>query len=60
MAKAQNKTDSGKPTKSEENSLNIHYVPRSERYEMGKQMRKKCPRSSHANGNPQTGTILLI
>ncbi len=28
------------------------YVPRSERYEMGKQMRKLCPRSSHAQWNP--------
>ena len=26
----------------------FYYAPRSERYEMGKQIRKKCPRSSHA------------
>jgi len=28
--------------------LSIHHAPRSERYEMGKQLRKTCPRSSHA------------
>jgi uncharacterized protein (DUF2252 family) len=28
--------------------LGIHHAPRSERYEMGKQLRKACPRSSHA------------
>ena len=30
------------------NKFSFYYAPRSERYEMGKQMRKKCPRSSHA------------
>jgi len=29
-------------------NLSIHHAPRSERYEMGKQLRKTCPRSSHA------------
>jgi uncharacterized protein (DUF2252 family) len=28
--------------------LRIRHAPRSERYEMGKQLRKTCPRSSHA------------
>jgi uncharacterized protein (DUF2252 family) len=28
--------------------LMIHHAPRNERYEMGKQLRKTCPRSSHA------------
>jgi uncharacterized protein (DUF2252 family) len=28
--------------------LRIHHAPRNERYEMGKQLRKTCPRSSHA------------
>jgi uncharacterized protein (DUF2252 family) len=28
--------------------LSIHHAPRDERYEMGKQLRKTCPRSSHA------------
>lgn len=28
--------------------LSIHHAPRNERYEMGKQLRKACPRSSHA------------
>ena len=27
--------------------LRIHHAPRNERYEMGKQLRKTCPRSSH-------------
>ena len=31
-----------------EKKFSFYYVPRSERYEMGKQIRKKCPRSSHA------------
>ena len=29
-------------------TFTFSYAPRNERYEMGKQMRKKCPRSSHA------------
>jgi uncharacterized protein (DUF2252 family) len=32
----------------ENNRFSFCHVPRSERYEMGKQMRKICPRSSHA------------
>jgi hypothetical protein len=32
----------------ENNKFSFYYAPRSERYEMGKQMRKNCPRSSHA------------
>jgi uncharacterized protein (DUF2252 family) len=32
--------------------LKITYASRSERYEMGKQLRKKCPRSSHATFSP--------
>jgi uncharacterized protein (DUF2252 family) len=34
------------------NNLSIHYGTRDERYEMGKQVRKVCPRSSHANWSP--------
>jgi uncharacterized protein (DUF2252 family) len=30
----------------------VHYLPRNERYELGKQMRKNCPRSSHAIWEP--------
>jgi uncharacterized protein (DUF2252 family) len=30
------------------NKFSFYYAPRNERYEMGKQVRKKCPRSSHA------------
>jgi uncharacterized protein (DUF2252 family) len=49
MAIAQKKTgDHSKRTNSDENKPNIHYLPRTERYELGKQMRKDCPRSSHA------------
>ena len=33
---------------SENNKFSFSSAPRSERYEMGKQMRKSCPRSSHA------------
>ena len=33
---------------SENNKFSFYFAPRSERYEMGKQVRKKCPRSSHA------------
>jgi len=36
-----------KPTP-QNNKFSFNYTPRSERYEMGKQVRKKCPRSSHA------------
>jgi uncharacterized protein (DUF2252 family) len=32
----------------EPGNSNIHHVSRSERYEMGKELRKTCPRSSHA------------
>jgi uncharacterized protein (DUF2252 family) len=32
----------------QDKKVSFFYAPRSERYEMGKQMRKKCPRSSHA------------
>ncbi len=31
-----------------ESKMMIHHAPRNERYEMGKQLRKNCPRSSHA------------
>ncbi len=31
-----------------ENKYSFSHRPRSERYEMGKQLRKKCPRSSHS------------
>ena len=34
--------------KSVKNNFSFSYLPRSERYEMGKQLRKKCLRSSHA------------
>ena len=30
------------------NDISRNYAPLSVRYEMGKQMRKNCPRSSHA------------
>jgi len=30
------------------NKFSYYHVPRSERYEMGRQLRKECPRSSHA------------
>ena len=33
---------------SAKNNFSFSYQPRSERYEMGKQLRKNCPRSSHA------------
>ncbi len=55
MAKAQNKTDPDKRAESEENILNIHYLPRTDRYEMGKKMRKNCPRTSHATWKPPKG-----
>jgi uncharacterized protein (DUF2252 family) len=32
----------------EELKLKVSHAPRNERYEMGKQLRKKCPRSAHA------------
>jgi len=32
----------------ENNKFSFNYSPRSDRYEMGKRMRKNCPRSSHA------------
>jgi len=40
----------GEETQSEpvKNSFSFHHVPRNQRYEMGKQLRKSCPRSSHA------------
>ncbi|MRR23078.1 DUF2252 domain-containing protein [bacterium] len=34
------------------NQFSFAYVPRSERYEMGKRLRKLCPRSSHAQWKP--------
>ena len=40
------KQDSGK------DQFSFAYVPRNERYEMGKQLRKLCPRSSHAQWKP--------
>jgi uncharacterized protein (DUF2252 family) len=39
---AKNQTDPGNI------KLSIHHAPRNERFEMGKQLRKTCPRSSHA------------
>jgi len=33
---------------SENNKFSFDYIPRSERFEKGKQIRKRCPRSSHA------------
>jgi uncharacterized protein (DUF2252 family) len=33
---------------SENNKFSFDYIPRSERFEKGKQIRKSCPRSSHA------------
>jgi uncharacterized protein (DUF2252 family) len=42
--------DTNKVTKKDpvKNNFSFFYAPRNERYEMGKQMRKNCPRSSHA------------
>ena len=40
------KQDSGK------DQFSFTHVPRSERYEMGKRLRKLCPRSSHAQWKP--------
>jgi uncharacterized protein (DUF2252 family) len=42
--------DTNKVTKKDpvNNNFSFFYAPRNERYEMGKQMRKNCPRSSHA------------
>jgi uncharacterized protein (DUF2252 family) len=51
MTKTQKKRVS-KRTKSEADNLKIHFLPRSERYDIGKEMRKDCPRSSHANWKP--------
>ena len=42
LADVDYKTDPGKI------KLSIHHAPRNERYEMGRQLRKTCPRSSHA------------
>lgn len=36
----------------EEKKFSFHYIPRNERYELGKLIRKKCPRSSHAKWEP--------
>jgi uncharacterized protein (DUF2252 family) len=41
-------SDEAKQPGSESYKLKIHHAPRSERYEMGKQLRKNCPRTSHA------------
>ena len=41
-------TDKMTKPEPQNNKFSFYYAPRSERYEMGKQMRKKCPRSSHA------------
>jgi uncharacterized protein (DUF2252 family) len=35
--------------------LSIHHAPRAERYEMGKQLRKSCPRSSHSKWQAPAG-----
>jgi len=35
--------------------LRIHHAPRNERYEMGKQLRKTCPRSSHSQWEAPVG-----
>jgi uncharacterized protein (DUF2252 family) len=46
------------------NKFTSYYIPRSERYEVGKQMRKNCPRSSHAKwkfvGNRPDPVNLII
>ena len=44
------KVSNNKLTKqeSENNKFSFDYIPRSERFEKGKQIRKRCPRSSHA------------
>jgi hypothetical protein len=40
--------DAQTKTEPEKNSSPFLHIPRSERYEMGRQLRKACPRSSHA------------
>jgi uncharacterized protein (DUF2252 family) len=41
-------SDELKGQESQSNKFSFDYIPRSERYEKGKQLRKTCPRSSHA------------
>jgi uncharacterized protein (DUF2252 family) len=45
------KPDPVKETK----KLTFLHIPRNERYEMGKRLRKKCPRTSHAKWEPAEG-----
>jgi hypothetical protein len=40
--------DTGIKSDNTDSNLLINHLPRSERYEAGKQIRKICPRSSHA------------
>jgi uncharacterized protein (DUF2252 family) len=44
----QKPADAGKLPDSENLKFRIHHVPRKERYEMGKQLRQTCSRSSHS------------
>jgi len=37
-----------------DDKFSFYHAPRSERYEIGKQLRKNCPRSSHAQWKPAT------
>jgi hypothetical protein len=41
----------------EKKRFSFNYSPRSDRYEMGKQMRKNCPRSSHAKWKAPYGKV---
>jgi uncharacterized protein (DUF2252 family) len=53
MTKLKSKKPAGlAPSNPVDRKLNISNATRSERYEMGKQLRKKCPRSSHATFSP--------
>jgi uncharacterized protein (DUF2252 family) len=39
----------------EAKKISFLHIPRNERYEMGKKMRKNCPRTSHAKWEPSKG-----
>jgi uncharacterized protein (DUF2252 family) len=60
----QTSADTAKQADPENLKLKIHHAPRNERYEMGKQLRKTCPRRSHAEwqapANRQDPITLLL
>jgi uncharacterized protein (DUF2252 family) len=53
MKKTRSKSTDSKPDPSEIKPPD-HYLPRNERYEIGKQLRKTCPRSIHAKWESPT------